>query len=222
MKIEDFENNVKLAKKGFKNAEKILDKADDDLNIAYIDFKSIEEKYHRYLTKQEKEKELQQIKFECLKAKLFENIEQFQELQGNLNYEAEKIEELVVKREKLRNQIKTDEVKIETIRTNTQGQVNKRNELYSKRNELYIEVSNFDSQYNSIKKELEISIKELPKQGEINEIQNQLEKITNVVAEKSLKMGENKNQKRKYESELELRKRDKLPLNKDITQLQNL
>ena len=221
MKIEEFENNVKLAKKGFKNAEKILDKADDDLNIAYIDFKSIKEKYNRYLTKQEKEKEMQQIKLEHLKAKLFENIEQFQELQGNLNYEAEKIEELVVKRERLRNQIKTDEGKIETIRTNTQGQVNKRNELNSKRNELYVEVTNFDSQYFSIKKELEISIKELPNQGEISEIQNQLKKIKILVAEKSLKIGENKNQRRKYESELELRKRDKLPLNKDITQLQN-
>ena len=220
MKIEEFESNVNLTKIEFSNAQKILDKAEEDLNLAYIEFKSIEEKYARYLKKQEKEKELKETELECLKARLFENIEKFQELQDGMNHASESIEDLIAKIEKLRNQIKTDESKIVSLKTNIQGQLQKKEELISQRDGLFLEISNFYSRLKLLKNELEAQSKKLPRQDERSIIESRLEEIRSSITEKSLNIAENKRLKAKYESALELRRKDKLPLDNDILRLQ--
>lgn len=220
MKIEEFESNVNLTKKEFSKAQNILDKAEEDLNLAYIEFKSITEKYNRYFKKKEKEKELKDTELECLKAKLFENIEKFEELQDDMSHASESIENLKMNIEKLRSQINSDENKIIGLKTNIQGQLQKKEELISQRDSLFLEISIFDSRFKLLKNELEAQGKKFPEQDERYIIESRLGEITSSIIEKSLNIAENKKLKAKYEGDLELRRKDKLPLDNDILRLQ--
>jgi len=221
MNIETFENNVNLTKKDFKKAKKTLEKAEEDLNLAIIDFRRIEEKYNRYLEKQEKQKELGHFESEFLKAHAFEKITQFEEIQTLLTEESEKIGETKEKREKLRNQIKSDVSKLETIQNNIQAQRDEKEKLDNERNQLLVEITNYNNELNQVKKEIEQYERKLPVLNDKNELQVQLEKIKKEIEDLSLLIIQFKKEKRQFEEELELRKRDKIPLKQDIIQLQN-